>query len=138
VTALGMPTVFPAVHAVETAAELRVVVLGVGVDTHKDVHVAAVLDHLCRLLSSGEFPATGAGYRHLLDWARRCGTVLRAGMECTGSHGAGLARYLVTQQVPVVEVNQPDRSTRRRRARRMPSTPRLPPGPRCPASRGRY
>ncbi|MEU5198906.1 IS110 family transposase [Streptomyces scabiei] len=110
-----MPTVFPAVHAVEAAAEQRVVVLGV--DTHKDVHVAAVLDHLGRLLSSGEFPVTAAGYRQLLDWARQYGTVLRAGVECTGSYGAGLARYLATQQVAVVEVNQPDRSTRRRRGK---------------------
>ncbi len=114
-TTLGMPTAFPAVHVVEAAAEPRVVVLGV--DTHKDVHVAAVLDHLGGLLSSGEFPATAAGYCHLLDWARQCGTVLRAGVECTGSYGAGLARYLATQQVPVVEVNQPDRSTRRRRGK---------------------
>ncbi|CAM5449482.1 transposase [Streptomyces griseorubiginosus] len=38
-------------------------------------------------------------------------------MECTGSYAAGLARYLATQQVAVVEVNQPDRSTRRRRGK---------------------
>ena len=43
--------------------------------------------------------------------------MLRAGVECTGSHGAGLARYLAAQQVAVVEVNQPDRSTRRRRGK---------------------
>jgi len=115
VTTLAIPTVFPAVHAVGAAAEPREVVLGV--DTHKDVHVAAVLDRLGRLLSCGEFPATAAGYRSLLDWARQFGTVLRAGVECTGSYGAGLARYLAAQQVPVVEVNQPDRSTRRRRGK---------------------
>ncbi len=83
-TTLGMLAALPAVHAVEPAAESRVVV--VGVDTHKDVHVAAVLDHLGGLLSSGEFPATAAGYRHLLNWARQCGTVLRAGVECTDSY----------------------------------------------------
>ncbi|MEU6603146.1 hypothetical protein [Streptomyces flaveolus] len=54
-TTLGKPAALPAVHAVEPAAEPRVVVLVV--DTHKDVHVAAVLDHLGGLLSSGEFPA---------------------------------------------------------------------------------
>ncbi|MEU3638604.1 hypothetical protein AB0H23_20600 [Streptomyces albogriseolus] len=68
-TTLGMLAALPAVHAVEPAAEPRVVV--VGVDTHKDVHVAADLDHLGGLLSSGEFPATAAGYRHLLNWARQ-------------------------------------------------------------------
>ncbi|TDC21735.1 IS110 family transposase [Streptomyces sp. 8K308] len=88
-----------------------------GVDTHKDVHVAAVLDHLGGLLGTGDFPATAAGYRQLLDWARQRGTVLRAGVEGTGSYGAGLARYLATQRVPVVEVNQPDRSARRRRGK---------------------
>lgn len=48
---------------------------------------------------------------------RQFGDVLRAGVECTGSYGAGLARYLATQRVPVVEVNQPDRSARRRRGK---------------------
>lgn len=85
-----------------------------GVDTHKDVHVAAVLDHLGGLLDTGEFPATETGYRQLLDWAGQFGTVMLAGVECTGSYGAGLTRYLATQRVSVVEVNQPDRSARRR------------------------
>lgn len=88
-----------------------------GVDAHKDVHVAAVLDHLGGLLGTGEFPATGTGYHQLLYWACQFGTVMRAGVECTGSYGAGLARYLATQRVSVVEVNQPDRSTRRRRGK---------------------
>ncbi len=69
------------------------------------------------LLDTGEFPATGTGYSQLLDWTYQFGSVLRAGVECTGSYGAGLARYLAIQQVPVVEVNQPDRSARRRRGR---------------------
>ncbi|MCX5440918.1 IS110 family transposase [Streptomyces sp. NBC_00056] len=113
-----MPAAVRAVQAVQAAeapAAPRSVVLGV--DTHKDVHVAAVLDHLGALLGTGEFPATAVGYRQLLDWAGQCGTVLRAGVECTGSYGAGLARYLATQRVAVVEVNQPDRSTRRRRGK---------------------
>ncbi|MGW0580512.1 IS110 family transposase, partial [Streptomyces sp. NPDC002920] len=63
------------------------------------------------MLDTREFPATAAGYRQLLDWASQFGTVLRAGVECTGSYGAGLARYLATRRVPVAEVNQPDRST---------------------------
>jgi len=35
--------------------------LVVGVDTHKDVHVAVVLDRLGRRLAVREFPATDAG-----------------------------------------------------------------------------
>ena len=110
-----MPDAFRTVRVAEGSAAPRSVVLGV--DTHKGVHVAAVLDHLGGLLGTGEFPATAAGYHQLLDWVRKFGTVLRAGVECTGSYGAGLARYLATQRVPVVEVNQPDRSTRRRRGK---------------------
>ncbi|MFE7036737.1 hypothetical protein ACFU9Y_41235, partial [Streptomyces sp. NPDC057621] len=37
-----------------------------GVDTHKDVHVAAVITVLGALLAHQEFPATAAGYRQLL------------------------------------------------------------------------
>ena len=43
----------------------------------------------------------------------RRGTVRRAGVEGTGTFGAGLSRYLLTQQVQVYEVNRPDRTARR-------------------------
>jgi len=50
-------------------------VLG-GVDTHKDLHVAAALDELGRLLGTESFPTTAAGYRQLWRWP--------------GSHGEGV------------------------------------------------
>ena len=34
-------------------------------------------------------------------------------MEGTGAYGAGLTRFLTTETVPVVEVDRPDRKTRR-------------------------
>ncbi|MFI0861742.1 hypothetical protein ACH4RA_15970 [Streptomyces smyrnaeus] len=37
-----------------------------GVNTHKDVHVAAVVTTLGALLAHQECPATAAGYRQLL------------------------------------------------------------------------
>jgi len=37
-----------------------------GVDTHKDSHVAAVITVLGVLVASAAFPATTAGYRQLL------------------------------------------------------------------------
>jgi transposase len=61
----------------------------VGVDTHKDVHVAAVLTVLGVLRESREFPATAAGYQALLAWVCTFGILRRAGVECTGSYGAG-------------------------------------------------
>ncbi|HEX4251556.1 MAG TPA: IS110 family transposase, partial [Pseudonocardia sp.] len=99
----------------DNRAPEREVVLGV--DTHKDVHVAAVVTMLGGLLADASFPATRAGYRQLLSWARSFGQVVRAGVECTGSYGAALTRHLNDEQVQVVEVNQPDRSTRRRRGK---------------------
>ena len=39
-----------------------------GVDTHADVHVAAVIDHNGGLLGVESFPADQAGYADLLGW----------------------------------------------------------------------
>jgi transposase len=88
-----------------------------GVDTHKDLHAAAVISPLGVLLSSEMFPATAAGYQALLAWAGRFGTLRRAGVECTGSYGAALARHLRAAGIQVIEVNQPDKATRRRRGK---------------------
>jgi transposase len=88
-----------------------------GVDTHKNVHVAAVISVLGALLGSCSFPTTESGYRELLGWAMSFGTVRRAGVECTGSYGAALTRYLGTEHVEVIEVNQPDKANRRRRGK---------------------
>ncbi|WP_266977485.1 IS110 family transposase [Streptomyces sp. NBC_00233] len=88
-----------------------------GVDTHKDVHVAAVITALGALLAHQQFPTTAAGYRQLLSWARSFGALRRAGVECTGSYGAALARFLSRENVQVIEVNQPDRALRRKRGK---------------------
>jgi transposase len=84
-----------------------------GVDTHGEFHVAAVLSPLGKVLGTESFPATAAGYRRLLVWAGKLGAVRRAGVEGTGTFGAGLSRYLLAQHVEVYEVNRPDRSARR-------------------------
>jgi transposase len=44
-----------------------------GVDTHKDVHLAAVVDSLGQVLDTEAFPATNAGYQQLSSWARSRG-----------------------------------------------------------------
>ncbi|MFJ5801535.1 IS110 family transposase [Streptomyces decoyicus] len=84
-------------------------------DTHRDAHVAAVLSLVGAVIGTEEFPATAAGYRELLKWARGMGTVRRAGVEGTGSFGAALSRYLLAQGVEVFDVNRPDRTDRRQR-----------------------
>jgi transposase len=85
-----------------------------GVDTHKDRHVAAVTTAVGVLLASKAFPTTAVGYHQLLVWAQTFGTLRRAGVEGTGSYGAALARQLRAAAIVVVEVNQPDKATRRR------------------------
>lgn len=84
-----------------------------GVDTHGEDHVAAVVCPLGQILGTKSFPATAVGYRRLFAWARKSGVVRRAGVEGTGTFGAGLSRYLLAQHVVVFEVNRPDRSARR-------------------------
>ena len=80
-----------------------------GVDTHKDAHVAVALDGLGRRLGELSVPATAKGYKALLDWARGHGALERAGVEGTGSFGAGLTRYLTSEGVEVREVVRPKR-----------------------------
>jgi hypothetical protein len=65
-----------------------------GVDTHKDTHVAAVLNAVGVVLGTSEFPTTPAGYRRLLTWMRGFGELTVVGVEGTGAWGAGLARQL--------------------------------------------
>ena len=85
----------------------------VGVDTHADAHVAAVIDQVGRHLGQASFEATLAGFKALLAWAAGHGPVIAAGVEGTGAYGAGLARYLAVEGVTVIEVDRPDRKARR-------------------------
>ena len=94
-----------------TANEL--VVTG-GVDTHQDLHVAAALDQLGRVLGTESFPTTVAGYRRLLAWLRQHGELGKVGVEGTGSYGAALARHLADAGIEVIEVARPNRQVRRR------------------------
>jgi transposase len=92
----------------------------VGVDSHKDVHVAAAVDQVGRVLGTTWVPTTTQGSAQLLRWATRLGTVQRFGIEGTGSFAAGLSRWLQQQGYQVVEVNRPNRQTRRRRGKSDP------------------
>jgi len=84
-----------------------------GVDTHRDVHMVAVLDERGAELGCEPFAADAAGYRQALAWIRSFGPVELVGVEGTGSWGAGLTRYLHTKRIAVVEVSCPDRQRRR-------------------------
>ena len=80
-----------------------------GVDTHKDLHVAAVVDDLDRALASQCFATTRHGYKQMLAWMRTFGSLQRVGIEATGSYGAGLLRYMQKAGIEVLEVTTPDK-----------------------------
>jgi transposase len=84
-----------------------------GVDTHRDVHVAAALDPLGGLLGTESFSTDSAGYKALLSWLASFGDVTKVGVEGTSSYGAGLARHLRRVGVEVIEVDRPNRQKRR-------------------------
>ena len=92
----------------------------VGVDTHAEVHVAVAKDAFGRRLDATSVATTPAGYADLLDWAQRLGQVEAWGIEGTGSFGAGLTRFLRSRGQVVLEVNRPDRQSRRRRGKSDP------------------
>jgi transposase len=84
-----------------------------GVDTHLDVHVAAALDGNGGVLGVESFPTTTAGFAELHGWLCSFGSLCRVGVEGTGAYGAGLARFLHTAGVAVIEVDRPNRQARR-------------------------
>src|SRR4029450_12062356 len=97
----------------------------VGVDTHLETHVAAVIDQTGRLLGTQAFPASTRGYVALITWAEGFGPVAHVGVEGTGTFGAGLTRFvraygpallfLLRSQSTVPALVLPVRSRARRR-----------------------
>ena len=60
-------------------------------------------------------------------------TLRRARVDCTGSCGAALAQRLRTTGVEMIEINQPDKATRRRAGKTDTPMPKPPPGRCSPA-----
>lgn len=84
-----------------------------GVDTHQDLHTAAIISRDGAVLGTESFSTTRAGYRAMLRWFRSHGELLRVGVEATGTYGAGITRHLALAGVPVLEVTGPDPAQRR-------------------------
>jgi transposase len=85
-----------------------------GVDTHLDVHVAAVVDVNGGVLGVESFASTPTGHVALVAWLASFGVVERVGVEGTGAYGAGLARHLARCGLVVIEVDRANRQARRR------------------------
>jgi transposase len=89
----------------------------VGVDTHKNAHVAVALDQVGGLIEHAAFPADRAGYTRLEQWALGLGERVEFGIEGTGSYGAGLTSALRRRGHRVIEVNRPARQVRHLRGK---------------------
>jgi transposase len=87
--------------------------VAIGIDTHRDGHVAVALDRLGAGRGSLSVAADAGGYLALWRWALELGEPAFA-VEGTGSYGAGLARFLVTAGAEVYECERPRRAERRR------------------------
>ena len=96
-----------------------------GVDTHQDLHTAAIVDLDGAVLNTEAFSTTRAGYRAMLRWFRSHGELLRVGVESTGTYGAGITRHSALSGIPVLEATGSDRAARR--AKTTPSTRSRPP-----------
>jgi len=72
-----------------TIAEARPFVTG-RVDTHLDVHVAAVVTAVGGVLGTEQFPTTAVGYQQLLTWMRGFGQLARVGVEAPAPTGCRL------------------------------------------------
>jgi transposase len=99
---------------VETTESQRNVPVFLGVDTHSDAHVGVTLDGAGRRLGVLAVANDGAGYIRLWDWVLGFGVLVVAGVEGTGSYGAGLSRFLRSRGACVMEVNRTSRQHRRR------------------------
>ena len=87
--------------------------IAVGIDTHADVNVAAVIDQVGRELGHASFDTTPAGHRRLEVWARSHGQIEIVGIEGTGVYGVGICAHLTGTGIAVIEVDRPDRKSRR-------------------------
>jgi len=98
--------------------------IAVGVDTHKDAHVAVALDDLGQPLGELVIDANLSGYARLAGWAQDLATGAKGelvfGVEGTGSWGAGLVEHLREAGEVIYEVERP-----RRRERRAGKTDRI-------------
>lgn len=92
----------------------------VGIDTHKNTHHVAIVDHLGRPVDDRSFATTGTGYRSIIAFITDHGPIDRVGVEGTGSYGAGIARALTAAGFTVIEVVRHNRQARRLRGKSDP------------------
>src|SRR5258706_13491250 len=90
-----------------------------GVDSHRDEHVMAVVTAPAgAVLAGSEIAASQSGYRRALRFAQQHARGRRAwAIEGTGSYGAGLTRFLAGRGELVLELSRSPRGERRLRGK---------------------
>jgi len=96
----------------------------VGVDCHKHIHAAVVIDDRGQERGAWRGPNTPDGWTALITWAQQHGTDLVWGIEGTGQYGRGLAQQLVGHDTAVHEVNPRLTATMRRGSRQQSTSDR--------------
>jgi transposase len=96
----------------------------VGVDPHRRVFTATVLDERGRNIGHEHFENTRTGHEAVLAWAARLGPVDRVGVEGAGGLGRPLAQFLVQAGIDVRDV-PPHKTSLRGRGRHEGKSDRL-------------
>ena len=99
--------------------------LTIGVDAHKQLHVAVALDEVGREVGQWRGANAPAGWQALTAWAAEQGGPCQWGIEGAWNYGRGLAQHLVAAGATVYDVNPRLTAEGRRRARRRDKTDRL-------------
>jgi transposase len=91
----------------------------VGVDTHRDTHVAELAGPTGAVIACIQIANNTAGFTRLLEWIAEHapGPQIVAAVEGTRSYGIGLTRALTAVGLQVLECEQPARKDRRGRGK---------------------
>ena len=76
----------------------------IGADTHLDTLHLAALTETGKPLADAEFGTRPTDYFVAIKWAQSFGEVIIAGVEGTGSYGAGFTRALQAADINVAEI----------------------------------
>jgi len=100
-------------------------VITLGVDAHKQLHVAVALDDVGHEIGQWSGTNSAHGWEEVLRWAGAFGGPRRWGIEGAWGYGRGLAQHLVAAGESVYEINARWTALGRRHARRSGKTDRL-------------
>lgn len=75
-----------------------------GVDSQKDSLAAWIVDGAGREIAASTFENSPSAHTKLPRWIHTAGYIERVGVECSGTYGAGLGRFLVERSIAAFEV----------------------------------